>query len=360
MRNYFITIIISFISLILAAQECFGQPETDGSRIAANDIKKTLLLEEFTSQSCGNCPQAQNILHEKIKDYADNIAVITHHSGYSADIFSVKESWDLCWFYNAKSTYAPAIMVDRCTVAGGGENTPVFHPDLLTAADIEAALATPAEITVNIESEYNPNSRRVTVTVWGNATAQFDCTNPALTVMITESGYEARQNGADDGFVHNNFPRAMLSEETLGDPITLDGENGYRKQYSYTVPLSYKAYDPSTGDKTGDKTEAHPDMMEIVAFVANADSSSPTNCRVANAAKVKLGESKVSTRQTAESSYTVGTDGRHIVLKGEYSSYAVYSITGTPVTDRELPKGIYLVKVTDSKGRTTTHKAAVR
>lgn len=360
MKDYFITIIISFITLFIAAQNTFGQPEQSGYQTAASQTERTVLLEEFTSQSCGNCPFAQEILHEKIKDYADNIAVIAHHSGFTPDIFSVRESWDLCWFYNAKSTYAPAIMLDRNAALGGNDATPVFHPDLLTAADIEAALAAPAEITINIESEYNPGSRRATVTVWGNATQQFDCDSPALTVMITESGYTAAQNGADKDFVHNNFVRAVLSEETLGDPIVLDSENGFRKQYTYTIPLSYKAYDPATGEKTGEKTEAHPDMMEVVAFVANADSNNQTNCRVANAAKVKLGESKVSAVQTAIDKYTVGTDDRRIVLQGRYRSYDIYSITGSKVQNGSLPRGIYLVKVTDNEGRTATHKVALR
>lgn len=358
MKLHLMTAIWSFASLFAAAQASGRQSDIPNNTYAKSQDSRIVLLEEFTSQYCSNCPFSQEILHEKIKKYDDRIVVVAHHAGYLSDQFSVKESWDCCWFYGTSNGYAPAIMIDRTPI--GSNNIPVFHPDNLTTDLIEQTLQKPAGVSLNIESSYNANSRKLKVKVWGRATEHLTADNPCLTVLITESGYKATQNGGDSDFVHNNFPRVFLSEEFPGDPISLNSNLYFSKEYNYTIPLSYKAYDNKTGEKTNNKTEAHPENMEIIAFVSNKDPEDISNCGVENAIKVKLGMNAVTMEEKENPSFSIQITNGQVDLKGAYKDYTIYNLTGYPIHGINIPQGVYLIKIIDLQNRPHVRKVVIQ
>lgn len=63
-------------------------------KLPAVEAKRTVLLEEFTGQSCSNCPDAHKIIHELKEQYGENLIVVGIHSG--GDAFSIAEG-DPVW-----------------------------------------------------------------------------------------------------------------------------------------------------------------------------------------------------------------------------------------------------------------------
>jgi hypothetical protein len=77
---------------------------------------RTVLIEEFTTEYCGYCPQAAAGLSSFMNTYTDlaeRVAIVCHHSGYYTDWLTIDASERYTWFYNDGGSYAPAFMYDR-------------------------------------------------------------------------------------------------------------------------------------------------------------------------------------------------------------------------------------------------------
>lgn len=246
----------------------------------------TVLYEAFTTMSCANCPYAHEYQNEAFKD-AERVVRVDHHSGFGTDILTTKTDEDFLWFYNNNGTvYAPGLMIDRIMIddifdpqrSPGEEHTPVvggsiFPQDL---RNIHSTLTDrPAWINVNIDAQYNKETRKLDVTVSGEAIAKLKGNNPVINVWLTESGLSAADNPRygqmtgsgrpDMTFVHDHAMRATLTG-SWGKALNV-GIAPYSSTFSTTLADGWK-----------------PENMEIVAFISNYDSADPTNCMVHNAA----------------------------------------------------------------------------
>ena len=244
-----------------------------------------VLVEAFTTMSCANCPGAhdeQDIAFEGLT----NIVRVDHHSGFGTDALTTKADEAFTWFYNnSGNTYAPGIMFDRAMIddfydpqrSPGEEHSPVIGSGLAEhLIFIQGVLANrPAYVDVNIDSNYDPASRELSITVSGEAIAKLKGDNPTLNVWLTESGLSAADNPKlgqmtssgklDMSFVHNHTMRATLTD-SWGQPLSL-GIEPYSETFTTTLNAAWK-----------------PENMEIVAFIANYDKAHPDNCLVHNSA----------------------------------------------------------------------------
>ena len=323
-------------------------------------IPRTVLIEEFTSQVCGNCPDGQKALHELIKDHEDRVAMVLHHSGYQPDIFSTKESQAYCYFYNSNELYAPAMMINRTNLSEydkKGIGTPVFDPRSLTAASFSQELSTPAMVFVDIKSSYEEATRKLTVTVSGQRINDLIGDYVGLTVFLLESKYKASQStlkGIDQSFEHNNFLRSVLSD-VKGDVITFDNTGSYSKEYTYTIPEEYTSTNNS-------KTTAHPENMNIVAFVSNFDTVNTDNCVVLNANKTKSLNDLVvgiKTGKDRENIVSVYVEDGMIHVSGEYKDFKIFNLQGIAVYNEDLDPGVYMIKIKDKNNQETVRKVLV-
>lgn len=252
---------------------------------------RKVLVEAFTTMSCANCPGAherQDVAFEGV----ENVVRVDHHSGFGTDVLTTNADRDFLWFYaNGGTTYAPGMMFDRAMVddffdpqrSPGEEHSPVIGPGeaenmLFIFKHLEQQ---PAYVDVNIDGVYETESRELTVNVSGETIAKLMVENPTLNVWLTESGLSAaddRRYGQmtasgqlDMKFVHNNVMRTTMTG-SWGEPMS---QEVAPYSFSYSVKL----------DKSW-----RPENMEVVAFVANHDSTKPDNCRVMNANSVGLAE----------------------------------------------------------------------
>ena len=87
-----------------------------GSGNGSGKFTKKVVVEEFTSEKCGNCPSAVQMFEGVMAEASmkDKIIPICHHSGYQEDWLCSQAARDYVWFYGGSSgNVAPAFMIDR-------------------------------------------------------------------------------------------------------------------------------------------------------------------------------------------------------------------------------------------------------
>ena len=255
---------------------------------ASTSVPRTVLMENFTTAVCPNCPDGHDIIEGALTGNLENSVIWTsHHSGYNTDALTIPLDQTMMAFYNANTTYAPAVMLDR-TYWGDESFTdndpgPIFFPgqtSSMTAA-FTAALAVPAFVTVNLSDlNYNTTTRELSVTVSGNVSGPLGTTDARLNVWLLEDGLLAdggtgvghgpSQSGAEGTFYHNHVIRVNLSGDDWGESgiVTPTEGSSYTKTYTTTVSNNYDA-----------------SKCYIVAFVSNGNHSDVNNCRVFNSGK---------------------------------------------------------------------------
>lgn len=241
--------------------------------------RNVVLVEQFTGQNCQFCPMGAAVLKEAIEgldDKANRVAWVANHYGFGTDDLTVSESSIIGQKLRVQS--APACSVNRM-VQDYGDKGPalVFHPSATSTEFFTGLLDEPALAGLEIASEYDADTRELTVTVSGETKE----TELYLTAIISQNGIVARQSQYGSGtvkdYVHNHAPRKFLSAG-IGDKLDIEGGK-YTKTYTIKVP-----------EKVGN-FNCVPEDMELVAFV-HGDISSKSNCAVYNADWVDLSTGK--------------------------------------------------------------------
>ena len=288
---------------------------TDNSASATFEVmerafRRVVLIEEFTTEKCPNCPAAATKLHSVLANptYAESAIAVCHHAGYYTDWLTLPESKDYTWFYNANgATYAPAMMMDRTATVES--NTPVFFPnsESLIRQTIDSRLAVPAEVSVGVGSEFVDN-KTLTVNVFGERIPGVD--DVRLTVFLVENNVPAiEQAGGGEDYIHQHVLRAASS--TWGDPIDWTGDT-YSKDYTFEL-----------------KDRWNTSELQVVAFVSRFDDSDALACGVENAAFATAGTSGIAAAtpdavKTPVAYYSI--DGRRLGARPERGLYiTVYS-----------------------------------
>lgn len=70
------------------------------------------LMESFTSQYCGQCPDGHEMLETAYAGLENRVAWVSHHAGFQNDAMTCSASTAMEALYNT-SIYAPAVSIDR-------------------------------------------------------------------------------------------------------------------------------------------------------------------------------------------------------------------------------------------------------
>ena len=315
-------IILSLVALFLCT-----------SFVKADDdlYQRVVLLEEFTTEKCANCPSRTQLVNEIMDSvaYQGKIVAVYHHSGFYSDFLTLPADEDYKWFYNYKSTYAPALMFDRYPYfetkgrPGSGQRKPTPVSDINNRHNItkylDRRLADKPHVGFYLIGQYD-NDKTITVRMSGVRDSMFCNTDPRVTVYVVENHVEAEnQAGAQGVFFHNHVMRAYNS--VWGDVLTWNGDTF---EYECQLPV---------------EPEWNKDYIQVVAFVHSYDSEDPGNCAVENTRVIDfqtiLGIEDAQTHKEVK-------DIQYFTLDGVHT---------TPLTD-----GIYVQKTTYSDGSVETQK----
>lgn len=306
-------------------------------------VPRTILIEKHTGQWCMYCPEATSHIEETMKGYEDMVTLIEHHTfnyNNNPDMFCLRESGYYAGFFGTQGA-APYMLMDRYP---DKERGVLYDPRYLTAEMIDAELARPAFVSVNITNNYE--NSKINVTVKGKSTMKLTGKRVGLTVIVTQSDYDAPQTNGGDNFRHNNFPIVFLTDYR-GDEVAFN-ENG---EYEMTFSKSIR----SKIGTLGGQIETDPTKMKVVAFINNWDNSENSEVFNAAFAKVNIGGGVADTG----TDFTVTQHDGTITVNGEYDTAEVFDIAGRQVADHGLATGIYIVKVT-ANGKTFTQKVMVK
>lgn len=281
--------------------------------VIEHDFTRNVLVEEFTTEKCINCPRVAGYLHKALQDerVAGRAIALCHHAGYYTDWLTIPSDEEYLWFFGSEGPSAPAMMFDR--VAMDGEST-VCLPN---SADeivlrIQDRMSQTAYVSINLNAEVDAEDHSLLhVTVKGDRLKEgFTKHDPRISVVLYEDNINARaQEGGGTDFVHQHVSRCVNS--TWGDVIEWNGDS-----YSYTCDLPLR--DDYVKENLG-----------VVAYVWDYDTESPTLCEVANAASIAW--DKVAN--------SIATP-----MANETSQARYYTLDGREVNESARVPGIYLVK----------------
>lgn len=320
-------------------------------------IQKKTLIETFTGQTCGNCPAAHSILEKALVGNEDKFVVVSHHSGYQPDAFTMAEDVDFTWFYNSSSLYAPAIMFDRAPYADGLASIVFEGNDSKLVNNAMKVFPTKEPfISIQLNNKFDTSTRQGTLEV-----EVYTFVNPTeaehrLNLHLVQDDMVATQSGMGSNYVHHHVFRGCLNG-TWGETIELIEGTTVKKTIEYTIPekiISTHANKVSL--------EAILENMQIVAFVSDA-ANSPLECVVWNSESIPVLQPADGIGELqANCALTVDVCGQTLRLPSVGNRALVYAISGQTVASFAsgesctLPKGTYVVKVYGKNGETAVKK----
>ena len=284
-------------------------------------LVKKILIEEFTTEPCGNCPRVAGYLHTLLSrdEFKDRAVAVCHHAGYKTDWLT--KSCDEKLAVRFGVGYAPAIMVDRKPI------WPELHA-CPSQSELEAAMRfcmqDEAHTTINISANFDEEQKQLHVVVSGKRD-ELTAPSPVLTVYLLEDDVKAvNQSGATGAFYHKHVIRAFASD--FGERI-----NWEINQYEHHVTFSVA-------------DEWQKENMQVVAIVSNDDPSNNKNCYVDNVEQAGFPISQ------ANSVSAVGSTNEE---RTEY-----FTLDGRKLDAKQ--RGLLIVRKTNADGHQRTVKMQVR
>lgn len=192
-----------------------------------NEFPKTVLLEQFTSESCLNCPDGDVQVDEYIGQHPQTV-LLAHHAGYKQDPLTIKTSSSLAQYLGISGT--PTVTVDRADYGFFGQNV-TFHPYYLAQGG-----SVPATTYASIELTSTCEGGHATIHAEGQV-AKGHKEQLRLSVVIKENGIHGTQldpahtlAGSWADYVHAAAIRTFVSNP-LGDSIEVS-EGRYSADYT--------------------------------------------------------------------------------------------------------------------------------
>lgn len=291
----------------------------NNTTVAKVPTLKKVLVEEFTTERCSNCPRVAKYIHDVTAEdaYKDRVIVVCHHAGYYTDWLTQPCDEEIGWLYGCNS--APAVMYDRTYLPRNVMTDCPETKDLRTNFDRQ--LNVPASVGISITTETDIYMLETVVNVSLKRETALSFTDPRLTVYLTEDNITPQhQSGDSDGtHIHQHVIRAYNS--TWGNKIEWDGSNS-NVTYRFQIDPDWKIED-----------------LKVVAFVNNYDPDNKGNNKIDNAEMCSL-------NTTPNSIETVGSE--------EIVECRYFDLSGCEVSGDTA--GFLLKVVRYADGRTVTEK----
>lgn len=300
-------------------------------------LRRNVLLEQFTSEGYSEAEFVDESYKEFLADQS-NVIWVKHHvktKGGFVDQFVTDFEKKYVSLYGGASTFFPAACFDRMKFLGMQDPGPAYFVESNVA--FEAMLGNvnliPSFAELNVRPKHNEADNTITVKVNLNTQANVmpGQTDLRLTSWLVEDGIvSTEQKGVSGEYIQDGVIRAVLSEDVWGDKVDISSYSA-SKEYSIAVDPKWNLAN-----------------MRVVSFLSNYD---PTNkvYQLYNSreSKVQVSSGISSVVRTPDSMVTV-TDGNVEAINGN-TLVGVHDLSGRSFTGKNLPKGMYIVTVSDGK-----------
>jgi len=207
---------ISTLILVLFAVLVSCKKEKQDQEQVPSSFKQKALLEEFTGEWCGYCPDGAAVIEQIKTDHPDDFVAISYHIG---DSFQISEGTDIDAIFNDYGY--PAGVVNRTGAAGGRTQWPAL---------VNQALNNTATCGLKLVTSVSGDKLKVKVKYAG--TNDLDA---YLSVVIIEDDVPesspGAQSGAATGYKHQDVCRQFVSDK-FGDQISIKKDKVKTKTYS--------------------------------------------------------------------------------------------------------------------------------
>ena len=110
---------------------------------------RKFLLEQFTAQSCGNCPYGMLCIAEAMAQDSGQYIWVAHHYGFASDEYTISESRNISNLLGIQG--APIVSLNRTKQKIGQASQLSFHPAYLPSDELEIvdSLTSPFSVVIN-------------------------------------------------------------------------------------------------------------------------------------------------------------------------------------------------------------------
>lgn len=300
-------------------------------------LRRNVLLEQFTSEGYSEAEFVDESYKEFLADQS-NVIWVKHHvktgKGF-VDQFVTDFEKKYVSLYGGASTFFPAACFDRMKFLGMEDPGPAYFVKSNVA--FEAMLGNvnmiPSFAELNVRPKHNEADNTITVKVNLNTQANVmpGQTDLRLTTWLVEDGIvSTEQKGVSGEYIQDGVIRAVLSEDVWGDKVDISSYSA-SKEYSIAVDPKWNLAN-----------------MRVVSFLSNYDPSNKVyQLYNSRESKVQVSSGISSVVRTPDSMVTV-TDGNVEAINGN-TLVGVHDLSGRSFTGKNLPKGMYIVTVSDGK-----------
>lgn len=300
-------------------------------------LRRNVLLEQFTSEGYSDAEFVDESYKEFLADQS-NVIWVKHHvktKGGFVDQFVTDFEKKYVSLYGGASTFFPAACFDRMKFLGMQDPGPAYFVESNVA--FEAMLGNvnmiPSFAELNVRPKHNEADNTITVKVNLNTQANVmpGQTDLRLTTWLVEDGIvSTEQKGVSGEYIQDGVIRAVLSEDVWGDKMDISSYSA-SKEYSIAVDPKWNLAN-----------------MRVVSFLSNYDPSNKVyQLYNSRESKVQVSSGISSVVRTPDSMVTV-TDGNVEAINGN-TLVGVHDLSGRSFTGKNLPKGMYIVTVSDGK-----------
>lgn len=314
------------------------------------------LIEEFTGQTCTNCPYMAYYLDLAREESGIPHVYVAHHAGYSDDAFTTQADKDLLYLFGDQGTFNPAVTYNRSYLTGenyavlGAHNEPSSsnYIDDLTEASEQPAMAkvlvdadlADGQLTCRVYGQVNRSIAAGTVPVYLTA---YVIEDSLTTDIYPQWGLDVDDipEEAVKRFRHNGVIRKSLTTNSLGDQLTFDSE----ANFDVTFPAV------SISDAWNWKN------CQVVAFVHYTDESNLRSNTVLNAGGNRMNRYVTAIHSVSNSAapaavHVYASADGHLHASEAVASLAAYTLSGRRVnTALPLTPGIYMVQPVSLSGQ---------
>lgn len=300
-------------------------------------LRRNVLLEQFTSEGYSDAEFVNESYKEFLADQS-NVIWVKHHvktgKGF-VDQFVTDFEKKYVSLYGGASTFFPAACFDRMKFLGMQDPGPAYFVESNQA--FEAMLGNvnliPSFAELNVRPKHNEADNTITAKVNVNTQANVmpGQTDLRLTTWLVEDGIvSTEQKGVSGEYIQDGVIRAVLSEDVWGDKVDISSYSA-SKEYSIAVDPNWNLAN-----------------MRVVSFLSNYD---PTNkvYQLYNSRESKVQVSSgISSVVLNPGSMVTVADGNVEAINGN-TLVGVHDLSGRSFTGKNLPKGMYIVTVSDGK-----------
>lgn len=300
-------------------------------------LRRNVLLEQFTSEGYNDADFVNESFKGLLADQS-NVIWVKHHvktKGGFVDQFVTDFEKKYVALYGGASTFFPAACFDRMKFLGMQDPGPAYFVESNVAFETMLGNVNliPSFAELNVRPKHNEADNTITAKVNVNTQANVmpGQTDLRLTTWLVEDGIvSTEQKGVSGEYIQDGVIRAVLSEDVWGDKVDISSYSA-SKEYSIAVDPKWNLAN-----------------MRVVSFLSNYDPSNKVY-QLYNSRESKVQVSSgISSAVLNPGSMVTVTDGNVEAINGN-TLVGVHDLSGRSFTGKNLPKGMYIVTVSDGK-----------